>query len=146
MPWSGGGGVLQDKDRQVCGVFKAGNEGKLVFLDLSRAARGEFAGLRRLAAARSPAEGALARGAGTPKPTTMFVVEDVDVKVGEDGDATPPAEAFAPSPELPPQGVRGGVGVLLPGSSISQVRHGFAVERSRLFFRQEFSKKMTKVS
>jgi len=115
----GGGGVgvcrWHDASDNVRGsssvarlVFSAGSEGKLVFLDLSSVASGESAGLpgalRRLAAARSPAE------EGTPsKPATIRGGED------ERGEA-PPADAAPSSPrELPPQGVRGGVGAPLPG-------------------------------
>lgn len=125
IPPSGGGGVLQDSG--CCGVLSAGNEGKLVFLDLRSAARGELAGLQRRAAARSPAEGGLAaaRGAGmpkptTPKPTTTLAVVDGDD--GDEGDAPPPAEAT--SPELPPQGVLGWVGVMLRESSMPEIRRG----------------------
>ena len=122
----GGVGVLPDVDADASEseadddagslVLSAGSDGKLVFLDLSSAARGESAGfpgaLRRLAAARSPAEEQDEEEGGTPKPTTIFG------EGGEQGLASHPAAATAAetssSPELPPQGVRGGVGAPLP--------------------------------
>ena len=100
----GGGGVRvcrwHDASDNVRGsssvarlVFSAGSEGKLVFLDLSSVASGESAGLpgalRRLAAARSPAE------EGTPsKPATIRGGED------ERGEAPPADAAPAPAPPL----------------------------------------------
>ena len=149
IPGGGVGALWQHDDSEseseadVCRglVLSAGSDGKLVFLDLSSAARGESAGfpgaLRRLAAARSPAED------GTPKPTTILGGEDDDDDGGDDGEPGPassPAAAAeaSSSPKLPPQGVRGGVGAPLPEpfGSISEIRRGsFPVEKSLRLFR-----------
>ena len=67
--------VDSESERDVCRglVLIAGSDGKLVFLDLRSAARGESAGLpgalRRLAAARSPAEEGTTLSS---KPTTIL--------------------------------------------------------------------------
>lgn len=122
----GGVGVLwqpvvvdSESESDVCRglVLSAGSDGKLVFLDRRSAARGESAGLpgalRRLAAARSPAEEGTMLSS---KPTTILGGEgDGGDDAGEPASSLPAAaKAASSSPELPPQGVRGGVGAPLP--------------------------------
>ena len=88
-----------------------------MFLDLSSAASGESAGLPAFwrLAARSPAE------EGTNPTTSRGGEQDGTGEASSPADA---AVAKASSPELPPQGVRGGVGAPRLGS-ISDIRRGF---------------------
>ena len=95
-----------------------------MFLDLRSCASGESAALRRLAAARSPAEddggaGAGAAGEAATKPRTSGT-EPCGVD-GEDDDDVPlaaVAERSSASSDRSPQGVRGGVGVQLASSMV----------------------------